>query len=351
MSATSILPPPLELTAAERAAAWRRRAMVAGLILLTAAAALVSICFGAFVIGPDRIIATALGQGTLFEQRIVVDFRLPRIIVAICVGSSLAVSGTLLQAVTRNPLASPAVVGVNSGAGLGALIVLSYVQGAAVGWATPLAAFIGAIVTGSTVFLLSRKDGVINSGRLALIGVAIGGLATAGIQLVLVLTVFRGDIQVALRWLIGSLWNRSWDNVVQVVPWTLVLIPVAWLLSDQLDLLGLGEDVPRALGSRLEAVKLLVVALAIGLAASAVAVAGTIAFVGLLAPHMCRRLVGPGHWHLLPVAAAAGALLVLVADMLGRAAIPPLEIPAGLFTALIGAPYFLVQLRRGLGRS
>lgn len=342
--------PRVELTRAERVAARRRRAVISGLLLATCAVGVVSIGLGAVDIGVGRVVAALFGYGTFAEQRIVVVFRLPRIVVGACMGSGLAVSGLLLQALTRNPLASPAVVGINGGAGLGAIVVLSFAHDVAASWSAPAGAFVGAVVVGAIVYTLSRRGGVVNPGRLALIGVATGGLAMAGIQLVLVLTVFTGDIQIALRWLLGSLWDRSWQNVWQVLPFTVVLIPLSWLLAEQLDLLGLGEDVPRALGARLEWLRAGVLGIAVALAASAVAVAGTVAFVGLIAPHMCRRLVGPGHRALVPATALFGALLILVADTVGRILLPPAEIPVGLLVAVIGAPYFLIQLRRGLAR-
>jgi len=350
MTTTTRAPARLEPAPAARSLARRRRLTVVGLLVVTVVVGVVSIGFGAEHLGVNRVLVALMGHGTVSEELIVRQFRLPRIIAGACVGASLAVSGVLLQAVTRNPIASPAVVGINGGAGFGAVLMVSY-AGATASWSTPAGAFVGAVATGTAVYLLSRRHGVVNPGRLALVGVAIGGLAMAAIQLVLVLTVFTGDIDIALRWLIGSLWNTSWMNVWQVLPFTVVLLPVAWLLAGQLDLLGLGEDVPRALGARLETLKLVVLAVAVSLAASAVAVGGTIAFVGLVSPHICRRLVGPGHRLLVPAAALSGALLVLVADAAGRSLLPPLEIPVGLFTAVIGAPYFLTQLRRGLGRA
>ncbi|WP_406056930.1 FecCD family ABC transporter permease [Kribbella sp. NBC_00889] len=331
-----------------RRVGYRRRLIVVGLLALVVVASVISIGIGAVQIDLSRILRALTGTGTIADHRIVIGFRLPRILVGLCVGAGLAVSGVILQAVTRNPLASPAVIGVNGGAGLAALLVLSFSSSAAAIWQVPAAAFAGAAVAGGTTYLLSRRDGIVNPGRLALIGVAFGGLSLALIQLIIVTTSFTGDVQAALRWLTGSLWGRTWIHVEQVAPWTLVLIPLAWFLADQLNLLGLGDDVPRALGSRLEALKLGLLAIAVALAGSAVAVGGTIAFVGLLAPHLCRRLVGPGHRLLIPASACIGALLVVVADALGRAILPPAEIPVGLFTAVLGAPYFLLQLRKGL---
>lgn len=338
-------------SASERALARRRWWIVTGLLVAVVVVAVVSIGVGAVPIPVSRVIGVLVGGGTSSDRLIVADFRLPRILCGLFVGAALAVAGTLLQAITRNPLASPAVIGINGGAGLGAVVVISFTPNSTASWATPVGAFAGAIVTGSVVYALSRRNGIVNPGRLALVGVAVGGLTMAGVQMVLVLTVFTGDIQIALRWLVGSLWSRSWSNVWQVTPFVVLLVPLAFLLARKLDLLGLGDDVPRGLGARVEALRLGILAVAIALAASAVAVGGTIAFVGLIAPHLCRRIVGPAHRLLIPATALVGALLVLIADAVGRALLPPLEIPAGLFVAIIGAPYFFVQLRRGLGRS
>lgn len=318
------------------------------LLAVTAAVAVLAIGIGAVWVPPGRVLATIFGQGTPAEQRILINLRVPRVLCALGVGAALAVSGVLLQAVTRNPLASPSVVGVNGGAGLGALVVLSFSAGSSANTLVPVAAFAGAAVAGAASYLLARRGGIVNPGRLALIGVAIGGLTMALIQLVIVLTLMSGDVQSALRWLTGSLWGRTWGNVGQLAPWVLVGLPLAWALAGPADVLGLGDDVPRSLGSRLERLKVVLLAIAVGLAGSAVAVGGSIAFVGLVAPHLCRKLVGPGHRLLIPAAATFGGLLVLLADTLGRAVIPPTEIPVGLFTALIGAPYFLLQIRRGM---
>jgi iron complex transport system permease protein len=349
VTATAITAAAPGRAAAALAAAQRRRVAVLGELLVVLAVVLVlSIGVGAVWIDPARVVRSLVGAGTAVDQKIIVGLRLPRVLAAVLIGAALAVSGVLLQAITRNSLASPSVVGVNGGAGLGALAVLSLAPGATANTAVPLAAFAGAAVAGGAAYLLSRRQGIVNPGRLALIGVAIGGLTMALIQLIIVLTLMQGDVQASLRWLTGSLWGRTWDNVLQLTPWVAVGLPAAWILASATDILGLGDDVPRSLGSRLEALKLGLLVIAIGLAGSAVAVGGSIAFIGLVAPHVCRRLVGPGHRTLIPAAALVGAALVLAADTLGRAIVPPTEIPVGLFTALIGAPYFLLQIRRGI---
>jgi ABC-type Fe3+-siderophore transport system permease subunit len=319
------------------------------LALLLAVAVVVSAGVGAVAVPPDHVLAVLLGAGEEIERRIIVEFRLPRIVIAVLAGAALSVSGTILQGVTRNPLASPAVLGINGGAGFAAVVVI-FLMPAAPDTAISLAAVVGAAAAGGATYLFSRKDGVVAPVRIALIGIAVGALAIALIQLLIIRFILLGDFQVALRWLVGSLWSRSWTHVAQLLPWAAVLLPAAWLMADRLDVLALGDDVARSLGSRLETLRGLLIALAVGAAASAVAIVGTIAFVGLIAPHVARALVGPRHRALIPAAALLGALLVIVADAAGRTLWAPAEVPAGLLAALIGAPYFLYLLREG-GRS
>ena len=215
-----------------RRVARRRRSTLLVVAILVVIAAITSIGVGAVAISPGRVVNALLGHGTYGDHLIVTQFRLPRVLVGLCVGASLAVSGVILQAVTRNPLAEPSIVGINGGAGLGAILVLSFVHGALASWLVPTAAFAGAALAGGSTYLLARRAGIVNPGRLALMGVAFGGLALALIQLVIVYTVFTGDIQVALQWLTGSLWDRSWTNILQVAPFTLLLLPLTLLLSD-----------------------------------------------------------------------------------------------------------------------
>jgi iron complex transport system permease protein len=261
-------------------------------------------------------------------------------------GAGLAVSGVLLQAVTRNPLAAPSIVGINGGAVLGAVVVLFLLPSTPPG-AVPAAALVGGIAAGTTVYALARRGGSIAPGRLALVGMAVGTLCIALVQLLIVRFLNSGDYQTALTWLVGSLWGRSWDDAALLAPWSIVLLPAAWLFADHLDLLALGDDVARGLGSRLETLRAGLLGIAVGLAASAVSAAGAVAFIGLIAPHVARRLIGPRHRPLIPAAGLLGALLVLLSDALGRAVFPPQEISFGLVTALIGAPYFIYLLRRG----
>ncbi|MGG6311411.1 FecCD family ABC transporter permease [Paenibacillus macerans] len=311
-------------------------AMSIGFVLLVAAA-LLSLRLGAVPTPVSEIV-----QGLLQGDGVVYKYRLPRLIIAVLVGVNMALSGSVLQSVTRNPLAAPDIVGVSAGGGLAAVIVLLLFPSAPP-ILLPLAAFAGAIAAGLLVYLISYQSGGIRPERLALSGVAI----SAGLQALITFLIvkFALDSSQALVWLKGSLYARSWQHADMLWPWTVVGTIIALLSYRRINLLLLNEETVSGLGLRIQATRLLLIGVAVGLAASSVAIAGTIGFVGLVVPHAARLIVGGADSRLfMPVSALLGALLVTVADMLGRIVIPPVEIPAGIITALIGAPYFIYLL-------
>lgn len=310
--------------------------IVMGLLLLTAAA-LLSLRLGAVSTSITNMMDSILqGKGIVYK------YRLPRLIIAILVGVNMALSGSVLQSVTRNPLAAPDIVGVSAGGGLAAVIMLLMFPEAPP-ILLPVAAFAGAVKAGFIVYAVSAGTGGIRPERLALSGVAISAGLHALITFMIVK--FALDSSQALVWLKGSLYARSWQHAEMLWPWTVVGALIMLFSFRKINLLLLSEETVSGLGLRVHAVRLLLLAAAIGLAASSVAVAGTIGFVGLVVPHAARLLVGGSDSRLfLPVSALMGALLVTVADMLGRIILPPVEIPAGLITALIGAPYFIYLL-------
>lgn len=305
-----------------------------GVLLIIAIA---GILLGNSTIGFDQLLDLGFGNETAFSQTVILNLRLPRLLVAMVAGTTLAVSGLLLQGVVRNPLAGPEIVGVTSGAGLGAMIVLVLVPSA-----TPeslsVAAMVGAISAFSLVYLLSWKKGVLPA-RLALVGIAVSAFCSAGINVLVVLAKLR--VAQAIVWLSGSTYARQWDELWRLLILPVLLLPIVWLFARRLDILALGEDVPRTLGISLQRVRAAVIAIAVVLSAAAVSAVGTISFVGLIAPHTGRLLVGYHHRQLVPIVAILGAILVSLADVIGRVAIAPREIPSGLVTAMIGAPYFL----------
>jgi ABC-type Fe3+-siderophore transport system permease subunit len=301
-----------------------------------------NVTLGTVPISSSQFIAILSGQGDPNLTYILVNYRLPRMLLCLMVGSCLALAGANLQGLIRNPLASPDVIGLSKGAGLMAVIVIILFPNAPVG-IIPWAAFIGASVFGAALFFISVKH-ELKPNSLALSGMALGAIAGAGIQYITVK--HMDDANTALLWLAGSLWGRTWAHVEMFVPWMIILFPAFMYLSKRLDVLLLGDDVASGLGLSVRYIRILLLIVSVCLTGISVAVAGTIGFIGLIAPHMARKLVGPIHNHMLPVTALLGATLVTVSDVIGRVIISPREIPVGIVTAIIGAPYFLYLLRR-----
>lgn len=307
----------------------------AGLGLLLVFAAL-SLRFGAVFVSLEQLVEEwRKGQGIVFE------YRLPRLLIAILVGMNMAVAGAVIQGVTRNPMAAPDLIGLNAGGGLVIAILLLMIPDFPA-YTLPVASFCGAAAAGGLVFLLAYRKGSIAPTRLVLSGVAVGSGLQALITLLLVK--YAPNAAQALVFLKGSLYARTWPHVGMIAPWTLAGIPLAFFFSRVLSMLQLGEESVRGLGLRVHLARLLLLALVVALAGSSVAVAGTIGFVGLIVPHLVKYLIGPDFRFVIPLSALFGALLLVTADMIGRVIMPPAEIPAGILTALIGAPYFLYLL-------
>lgn len=250
-------------------------------------------------------------------------------------------SGLLLQGVVRNPLAAPDIVGVMSGAGVGAMVLLLVVPGAPVAF-LPVAAFLGAAVSFGVVYAASWREGI-QPERLALVGIGVAALGEAVINTL----VLRADVRLAqaLTWLSGSTYAQAWSDVASLVLFAVVLVPLAWLFASRLDLVALGDDSATGLGLPVERSRLALLGVAVALAAVSVSVVGTVGFVGLVAPHAARLLIGGRHRRLVPVAFLFGAVLLVGADLVGRVVFAPTQIPSGLVAAVIGAPYFVWLLR------
>lgn len=274
--------------------------------------------------------------------------RLPRGLTALAAGAAFGLSGAILQRLAGNPLASPDIVGINAGAAFGAVSAIAFWEGsgAQVTWA----AVAGAGLTAVAVYLLAYRKGVTGY-RLVLVGIGLAAVMQA-LTRYLVSQVETYDAQRAAVWLAGSLYNRGWDEVRPLVMALLVLVPAAVALARHLRMLELGDDAAKALGARAELARGALLAVAVGLAAAGVASAGPITFVALAAPQIARRLVGPRSLALLP-AAAAGALLLVAADLAARRALAPRELPVGVMTGILGAPYLLYLLARAskIGRA
>ncbi|MCY1693861.1 iron ABC transporter permease [Curtobacterium sp. SL109] len=273
----------------------------------------------------------------------ILDTRVPRVLAALLAGAALALAGTVVQAVTRNPLADPGVLGVSSGAGLGAVVVVTAVP--VVGtWTTAGGAFLGAAVAAAIVFGLAARGGF-RQDRLVLVGIGVSSGLTAMISLVIVLT-DPFNATKALTWLSGSTYGRTWTDCLPVAVVLVVSLAVVVARRRELDLVSLDEDTPRLLGVRLSRTRAGFLAVSVLLTATAIAAVGTIGFVGLVAPHAARVLVGRKHAAVVPVAVLLGAVLVCVGDVVGRTVIAPAQLGAGILTAVIGTPYFIWLLVR-----
>ena len=278
----------------------------------------------------------------------VVDFAMdergPRVVAAIAAGAALGLSGTVVQAVCRNPLAEPGLLGITGGAGLGAVVVVTTGTTVASTADIAVAAAIGALVAFGLVYGLAWRGGL-NSDRLVLVGIGVW-FGTTALTTFLVVRANPWDTPRIFTFLSGSTYGRSWGQVVPVLVAVLVALPLVWLLHRELDLLAVDDDTPRVVGVGLERLRLVVLLGAAVLASTAVSAVGVVGFVGLVAPHAARALVSGRHLYVVPTAVLLGAVLLSLADTVGRSVVAPAQVPAGLVVALVGAPYFLWLLYR-----
>ena len=274
---------------------------------------------------------------------IVLGIRLPRILLAMLVGALLAVSGAVMQAFFRNVMAGPYLVGVSSGAALGAVSAMLLGLGFHLGTWTPvpLCAFAGAVAVVSVVYILNRRRGRLRTEGLLLTGIAISAAITSVVAVMILMS--RDGMERVLFWLLGSLASARWDHVEMLLPYAALGLAGVWYLARDLDALMWGDETGAALGVQVERSRTMLLAAASLMTAAAVSVSGVIGFVGLMVPHMARFLVGSQHRPLLPLTALLGALLLVWADVLARTLWAPIELPLGAITALVGAP-FLVYL-------
>jgi cobalamin transport system permease protein len=318
----------------------RRLLVVLGLVLLTA---ILGLSLGAMPIVLGDVWRALIDPASPHAV-IVRDLRLPRVLLGFLIGGTLAVSGASLQALLRNPLADPYLLGLSGGAGLGA--VLAIAVGGPLAWAVPTAAFVGALGAVALVYALGRTgSGRLEPRVLLLAGVVTSGFATAIMSALMVLS-DAVELRNAFLWLLGGLGRASWQALGLFLLWSPIPLFVLFVSARSLDLLALGEETAGYLGAEVEQVKRRVVVSTALLTAAAVAAAGMIGFVGLVVPHAVRRIVGPLHGRLLPVAFIVGGALLVGADAIARVVVRPIELPVGIVTALIGVPVFAILLRR-----
>lgn len=331
----------------------RSRAVTVALCIAAVASFVTSMVMGQFVVSPAGVAEAILGRADSATTFIINEVRLPRAAVGFVVGALLALAGALTQSFTRNPLASPDVLGVTGGASaaaVAAIVIGGGTYGLAAGFAIvgiPVAAAVGGLFTAFVIFGLAWR-GDLSPDRFVLVGIGVAFMTTAAVSWLLV-SASISEAGSAAVWLTGSLNSRTWDNLVPLLISAAVLLPVAALLRRPLSAMALGDDVARSLGTSLRTVQLTVAAVSSLLAASAVAAAGPVQFVALVAPQVAVRLTGRADIPLL-ASAATGATLVTVADLIGRT-VTDFEIPVGLVTAAIGSPYLIWLLTRRRGGS
>ncbi|WP_405082844.1 FecCD family ABC transporter permease [Paenibacillus chitinolyticus] len=324
----------------------KQRLLVAVTIVLIALTILIGMGLGYSSLSYDRLLPTLLGQGSFKENFVLFSIRLPRIIITLLAGMGLALSGAVLQGITRNDLADPGIIGINSGAGVAIAVFFLFVPidpGSFV-YLLPVVAFLGALITACLIYLLShsRKTGL-QPVRLVLIGVGFS-MALSGVMIVIISSAERVKVDFIAKWLAGSIWGADWPFIGAILPWLVLLIPFVLYKANRLNLLGMSESVAVGVGVAVEKERAALLLAAIALAASVVSVTGGISFIGLMAPHIAKSLVGPRNQMFLPLAILLGGWMLLAADTIGRNIIEPDGIAAGIMVALIGAPYFIYLL-------
>lgn len=324
----------------------KQRLILYGLCSFILLTTIVSMGIGYSSLSYDRLLPTLWGHGTFKEEFVLFSVRLPRIIITVLAGMALALSGAILQGITRNDLADPGIIGINSGAGVAVACFFLYfpVRAGAFVYFLPLVAFLGALLTALLIYLFSyNKTTGLQPVRLVLVGIGFS-LAISGAMIILISSSKHEKVDFIAKWLAGNIWGADWPFILALLPWLIILIPFTLYKANRLNLLGLSESVAIGVGVSIEKERIGLLLAAVALAASAVSVTGGIAFIGLMAPHIAKALVGPRNQLFIPLAILLGGWLLLLADTIGRSIVDPDGIPAGIMVSLIGAPYFIYLL-------
>ncbi|WP_299448811.1 iron ABC transporter permease [uncultured Phascolarctobacterium sp.] len=333
-----------ELDAAEHLGinrtAWRL-SILALFLFLALVGSFLSLTKGSSIITMEQIVEILLHPGSDSQSQIIWNIRMPRTIVGALVGINLALSGAILQAVMRNPLADPHIIGISSGAGLAGVVIMILFP--ALEYLITPVAFIGAMLAAICIYILAWKNGI-KPVRIILAGVAVSAFLSAGIS---GLMIFYSDrVHGALMWMVGGLAARSWPHVNIILPYAIIGLVLTLASAAYLNILQLGDEMARGLGVNVEVTRIVMTAIAALLAASAVSVVGLLGFVGLVVPHAARLLIGSDYRYLLPAAALLGIAIVTLSDTFARVIFAPIELPVGIIMAFLGAPFFLFLLRR-----
>lgn len=303
-----------------------------------------SLMIGTPFIYIDQLSAVFAGKGTMAQQLVVVEFRLPRLLISLLAGACLGVSGYLLQGVTRNELADSSILGINSGAGLFVMLYLGFFASDSSPVFLLLVAFLGGLLASLLVYLTAyRRGSFLGMNRILLSGIAVNAGFSA-LTLLLTIRLTKENYGFVNAWLAGSIWGASWPYVWTLLPWTVVLFPIALMYSRRIGLLSFGHERAQSLGVNVVRSQRLLLVLAVALSCGSVAVAGSLSFIGLLAPHAAKMITRRENTSTFLFSSLFGALFVNTADILARLILPSGEVPTGILIAIMGAPYFLYLL-------
>lgn len=326
--------------------------VIAILVAVIATAIYLSVTNGQFDMSVLDVAKTLLRIHSNSDYDLVVfQFRLPRIVLGLLIGFALGVAGAVIQGVTRNGLADPGILGINAGAGMMVVLFMFALRGVVdLGGILsvlmkPMLGLAGGLAAAGLILLLSRRGGRIDPQRLILVGIALS-LGFGAITLYMSLKMNPQDFEAAVVWLAGSIHSANWKYAMALLPWIVLMLPIVWLRADKLDVLQLEEVSAASLGLSVERERLVLLVGSVGLVAASVAVSGSIGFVGLIAPHIARRLVGLRHRRIIPVSGLVGMAMIAAGDFIGKTIFAPAELAVGIVISIIGVPYFVYLLIR-----
>lgn len=319
---------------------WISMAVVVILILLACAWSMTA---GDYKMSVGTFFKTLFGFGEYTDSLILLQFRMPRMLITILAGAALAMSGAILQSVTRNPLAEPGILGINAGSGffIALFIMIGQVNADSFIYVLPIISTIGGIVTALVIFAFSynQRNGI-TPASMVLVGVGMAAALSGG-SLTLMSKFDKDQSEFIASWYAGNIWGDEWSFVIAFLPWVVVLIPFLLLKSNVLNLLNTHPHIAKGVGVKIERERIVLLIVAVILSSTAVSVAGAIGFIGLMGPHIAKSIVGPRHQLFLPLSVLLGAFLLVLSDTVGKVILQPSGIPAGIIVAIIGAPYFL----------
>ena len=325
--------------------------VLAILLILLVISFAISLCWGTYRVSVGEVIKTLLGRGTKLQNTAILSIRLPRLLVGMCVAIALSTAGAILQTITKNDLADTGIIGINAGAAVAAVLFITYQTGTYYSelgalsiFVLPFMAIIGAGITSFIIYMLSSRKGI-KPKRLLLIGIGLN----AGLNALISFVTFRGgvgDYNRVLTWTSGSLWGSGWSYVKVIMPIVLLMFIVVFLNHKKLDVLNLSDEIAISLGLNLEKERKKFLSFAVILAGTATAFAGNIGFLGLIAPHIARKLVGSYHKNFVTVSAVISVIIILVADAVSRNLFSPIEIPVGITVSIFGVPYFIYLMMK-----